>query len=204
MQAQEVNQILEENKMQTSCLLYNETEAQRKLQAWKTALPWIKPHYAIKSNPAIPLLNDFHSNGSAFDCASRSELESVMAVGASKDDIVYSNPIKDESDLSWAEHNGIKYTTADSIDELIKIKELAPTMGVLWRIAIKEEASDNLSTPFSGKFGDDIDSESKIHARMHQIQQMGISLKGIHFHCGSGQHGSSGFERAVALSRKCL
>jgi len=32
-------------------------------------------------------------------------------------------------------------------------------MDILWRIAIKEEASDNLSTAFSGKFGDDIDCE---------------------------------------------
>ena len=28
----------------------------------------------------------------------------------------------------WAEQNGVKYTTADSIDELIKIKEMAPNM----------------------------------------------------------------------------
>jgi ornithine decarboxylase len=185
-------------------LLYNETEARRKLGAWKKALPWIKPHYAIKSNPAMPLLNDFHANGASFDCASRAELESVMSVGASKEDIVYSNPIKDESDLTWAENNGVKYTTADSIDELFKIKELAPSMEVLWRISIKEEACDNLSTPFSGKFGDDIDSEEKIHTRMQQIQQMGVKLKGIHFHCGSGQHGSSAFGRAVNLARKCL
>jgi diaminopimelate decarboxylase len=26
---------------------------------------------------------------------------------------------------------------------------------------------------------------------------MGVSLKGIHFHCGSGQHGSSAFGKAV-------
>ena len=45
-----------------------------------------------------------------------------MSVGADRDSIVYSNSIKDESDLQWAEHNGVKYTTADSIDELIKIK----------------------------------------------------------------------------------
>lgn len=91
----EVSNILQENKLQTSCLLYNENEAARKLTAWKKALPWIKPHYAIKSNPALPLLNDFHAGGAAFDCASRAELESVMSVGASKEDIVYSNSIKD-------------------------------------------------------------------------------------------------------------
>jgi len=82
----------------------------------------------------------------------------VINLGANKNSVVYSNPIKDESDLQWADKNGIKLTTADSIDELIKIKTYAPKMGVLWRITIKEEASDNLSTPFSGKFGDDIDS----------------------------------------------
>jgi len=31
-------------------------------------------------------------------------------------------------------------------------------MKILWRIAIKEEASDKLSTTFSGKFGDDLDT----------------------------------------------
>ena len=106
--------------------------------------------------------------------------------------------------MEWAEDQGIKYTTADSIDELVKIMEIAPNMGVLWRIAIKEESTDNLATVFSGKFGDDIDTEDKIHARMEQIQQMGVKLKGIHFHCGSGQHGSSAFGRAVNLARKCL
>jgi diaminopimelate decarboxylase len=35
------------------------------------ALPWIKPHYAIKSNPSIPLLQDLIEEGSNFDCASR-------------------------------------------------------------------------------------------------------------------------------------
>ena len=77
-------------------------------------------------------------------------------------------------------------------------------MGILWRISIKEEAGDNLATPFSGKFGDDIDTEQKIHARMHEISNMGVNLKGIHFHCGSGQHGSSAFGKAVKLARECL
>lgn len=74
-------------------------------------------------------------------------------------------------------------------------------MDILWRIAIKEEASDNLSTPFSGKFGDDIDTPEKIHKRMEEISKMDINIKGIHFHCGSGMHGSSAFKKAVLLAR---
>lgn len=77
-------------------------------------------------------------------------------------------------------------------------------MGVLWRIAIKEEASDKLATPFSGKFGDDLDSEDKIYERMEEIKNLGVNIKGIHFHCGSGMHGSSAFGKAVLLARQCM
>ena len=81
-----------------------------------------------------------------------------MNQGVKPTDLVYSNPIKDENDLEWAAKNKIQITTADSIDELRKIKEIAPKMKILWRLAIKEDAGDNLSTPFSGKFGDDLDT----------------------------------------------
>lgn len=77
-------------------------------------------------------------------------------------------------------------------------------MKVLWRIAIKEDAGDNLATPFSGKFGDDLETAEKMHDRMLEIKNMGINLSGIHFHCGSGQHGSSAFERAVLTARQCM
>lgn len=82
-----------------------------------------------------------------------------MKAGVSVNNIVYSNPIKNEKDLKWAAETGIKLTTADSIDQLYKIKKFAPNMDILWRIAIKEEATDNLATPFSGKFGDDLEND---------------------------------------------
>jgi len=36
---------------------------------------------------------------------------------------------------------------------------------------------------------------------MKEIQKMGIKLKGIHFHCGSGQSGSLGFNKAIEIAR---
>jgi diaminopimelate decarboxylase len=81
-QAGEIDRIVANNQLQTSCLLYNSTEAMRKFDDWGKSLPWIKAHYAIKSNPALPLLNDLQARGSGYDCASRAELEAVMDVGA--------------------------------------------------------------------------------------------------------------------------
>ena len=196
--------MIQNSGLKTSSFIYNSHETKRKYNAWTKALPWIKPHYAIKANPAQPLLQDLIEQGSNFDCASKTELEILLKQGVKPSDLVYSNPIKDEDDLEWAAKNKIELTTADSIDELKKIKQCAPKMKILWRLAIKEDASDNLATPFSGKFGDDLENAEKMHERMNEIKKMGINLSGIHFHCGSGHHGSSAFERAVLTAKQCM
>ena len=36
--------------------------------------------------------------------------------------MIYSNPVKEEKDILYAANNNVLYTTADSFDELIKIK----------------------------------------------------------------------------------
>lgn len=46
-------------------------ESLRKLRLWNESLPWIQPHYAVKSNPYNKLLTDFVNNGAGLDCASK-------------------------------------------------------------------------------------------------------------------------------------
>lgn len=47
-------------------------------------------------------------------------------------------------DLEYAYNQGIRLTTADSLEELVKIKEIAPDMKVLWRVTITENSSSNV------------------------------------------------------------
>ena len=58
---------------------------------------------------------------------------------------------------------------------------------------------------FSNKFGDDItcieDAKQKFKYIMNELS---INIHGIHFHCGSGKNGSSSFEKAVLMARKCI
>lgn len=111
-----------------------------------------------------------------------------------------------EKDLSWAQSVGIHYTTADSLEEVAKIARLAPTLKVLWRIAIKEKDSQNLATIFSNKFGDDLeeDFQQTLLTKFKLIKDMGVTLGGIHFHCGSGQQGASNFKEALQKAKECL
>jgi diaminopimelate decarboxylase len=77
-------------------------------------------------------------------------------------------------------------------------------MKILWRISIKEERPELLATLFSNKFGDDIVNIDDALSRFIEIKNMGVSLEGIHFHCGSGQQGSNSFKKAVDLARACM
>jgi diaminopimelate decarboxylase len=55
-------------------------------------------------------------------------------LNAKTDTILYNNPVKDEEDLEFAYQSGIQVTTADSLEELLKIRYFAPKMKILWRI----------------------------------------------------------------------
>lgn len=72
------------------------------MQTWKKLLPWIKPFYAIKSNPGDLLIDDAISQGTGFDCASKNEIKQVLKHGVDPKNIVFSNPIKSEDDVIYA------------------------------------------------------------------------------------------------------
>jgi len=69
-QQQELQQMITKDPKGTSFLVYNSAEAKRKISNWKATLPWIKPFYAIKSNPIKNLLRDLKNDGANLDCAS--------------------------------------------------------------------------------------------------------------------------------------
>lgn len=127
-------------------------------------------------------------------------------MGASPKDIIYSNSVKNETDIIYADQMGVKYTTADSIDEIIKLSQYNKNMKVLWRISIKEKNSEDLKTIFSNKFGDDLDLDqmNKLKEKMELIKSHGVKLGGIHFHCGSGQNGAKNFDEAIELAKECI
>lgn len=89
----------------------------------------------------------------------------VMKYGVPASKLVYSNPVKEEKDIYYAKNKGVSITSADSIDELIKIQKIAPEMKILWRLSIVEENPEKMATLFSGKFGDDVPNLDAAHKR---------------------------------------
>jgi len=56
-------------------MVYNPREVERKGADWISALPWIRPYYAVKSNPHHEIVRDVFKFGGGADCASRSEIK---------------------------------------------------------------------------------------------------------------------------------
>jgi len=50
-------------------------------RAWRKAIPRVTPFYAIKCNPEPAMLRLLMALGAGFDCASKVELATVLAIG---------------------------------------------------------------------------------------------------------------------------
>jgi ornithine decarboxylase len=71
----------------------------RKLQEWRELLPRVKPFYAIKCNPDPYICRLLKAGGCGFDCASQAEIQQVLDMGCSPEQIIYANPCKQPSML---------------------------------------------------------------------------------------------------------
>jgi diaminopimelate decarboxylase len=80
-------------------------------------------------------------------------LDLVLKTNVDVKKIIFSNPIKNFNDLIYAYEKGVRLSTADSISELLKMKQLAPEMKVLWRIVTDNHPDSNVLVNLSDKYG---------------------------------------------------
>jgi len=171
--------------------------ADQQLQRWYNHLSWIEPHYAIKANSSMSLLEFYNFRGVNFDVASKHEMQLCQDIGVPAERIIYSNPCKMERDLEFAEEYGIGLTVFDSISELRKIAKVYPGIHLLLRIkAIDGDAQ----VQFSHRFGV---APEEWQPMLQEAKRLGFEVRGVSFHVGSGVAGgrSEVFARALQDAR---
>ncbi|KAH0471757.1 MAG: hypothetical protein KVP17_001264 [Porospora cf. gigantea B] len=175
----------------TAGYVLNLWTVRRQMEIWQRELPQIRPFYAVKANSTPELVQALLEMGAGADCASPSEIEMVLKLGARPTDIVYSNTQKHEKGVKLAETNNVDLTTADSLSELLKIKRLYPETRVLLRITV---ADADAQCPMSHKFGC---PPSGWKALLSTSQTLELNLVGVHFHAGSGCSNFDAYREAV-------
>ncbi|KAJ8978811.1 hypothetical protein NQ317_018901 [Molorchus minor] len=168
----------------------------RKHKIWKAKLPRVEPHYAVKCNDSLTVLEVLTALGTCFDCASKAEINKVLSLGVTPDRIIFANPAKPASHIRHASAVGVTTMTFDNEVELHKVKKLYPDAKMV--IRIRCDAVD-AQCQLGNKFGCDPITEAPELLRI--ARSLGIDVIGVSFHVGSGCREPPVFRRAIAAAR---
>lgn len=158
---------------------------------WQQKLPNIKPYFAIKSNPDLKIIRLLSQLGCNFDCASKSEIATILNIVDDPKRIIFANPCKISSHIAYARYNNVDLMTFDCIEELEKIHGLYSSARLLLRISVDDS---NSLCKFNSKFGCVLDNLQNILERARELQ---MNLVGFSFHVGSGCQDAGSYYSAI-------
>ncbi|WP_419796539.1 MAG: type III PLP-dependent enzyme [Terasakiella sp.] len=151
-------------------------------------------YYAVKANPAKPILERLNHLGSRFDAASLGEIMQCLETGVDPKRISFGNTLKKQKDIKAAYDLGVDLFALDSEDELNKIAEVAPGSRVYCRILVNRHGA-GASWPLSRKFGC---SSAMAHELLMQAKAKGLVPFGVSFHVGSQQLDPAHWAKAIS------
>jgi ornithine decarboxylase len=187
-----INRFLAEMQPPTPCLVVDLDVVEQAYVTLHGVLPLARIFYAVKANPAAPILDRLTGLGSSFDTASRGEIEMCLAAGATPERISFGNTIKKQKDIAFAYEKGVRLFAFDSAAELEKLAQSAPGAKVFCRILVECEGAE---WPLSRKFGCAPEMAVELLA---EARQRGLEPYGVSFHVGSQQTDLGQWDNAVA------
>jgi ornithine decarboxylase len=186
-----IARFLVEQQPATPCLVLDLDRVEANFRAIQRALPLAHVYYAVKANPARPVLERLVRLTSRFDAASFEEVAACLAAGARPEAISYGNTIKKASAIRRAHAAGVTLYAFDSAEELEKLAVNAPGARVYCRILVTNEGAD---WPLSRKFGTSVDAAKDL---MLRAADLGLDPYGLSFHVGSQQTTTRAYEVAI-------
>jgi ornithine decarboxylase len=186
-----IDRFLQVEQPPTPCLVVDLDRVEANYRAMRDALPQARIYYAVKANPARPVLERLVALGSCFDAASWEEIELCLAAGAAPDRISYGNTIKKVGAIRRAVQAGIDLFVFDCAAELEKLAEHAPGARVFCRLVVGTVGS---VFPLARKFGAHMDMAGEL---MIRARDLGLDPYGLSFHAGSQQLSPEAHEAAI-------
>ncbi|RKP31076.1 ornithine decarboxylase [Metschnikowia bicuspidata] len=171
-------------------------DVQRSYRLWQEKLPMVQAHYAVKCNTDRNVVRLLGHLGANFDCASKQEIDNVLALGFDPSRVVYANPCKANSFIRHARVNNVDLTTIDNVQELYKLKKFHPECRVLVRLITDDKSAQ---CQMSTKFGCSV--ETAVNELLPTSKALGINVVGVAFHVGSGAKDFDSIYKAVWDSR---
>jgi len=160
-------------------LILDTAIVREKMRRFRSAMPRVQAHYAVKANPDRRVLKALIEEGCGFEIASTSELDLLLSLGVDAAGVFYSNPFRSRQAIATAAAKGIEWFVVDSVDELRRVHAIKADAKIYLRIATPNIGSD---WPLSGKFGAGAGETRDI---VVAAAKLGADLAGVTFHAGS-------------------
>jgi diaminopimelate decarboxylase len=146
--------------------------------------------FAVKSNPNLSILNLFAKLGAGFDIVSGGELQRVLAAGGDANKVVFSGVGKSEQEMRQALTAGILCFNVESESELLRLNEVAGSMGKIAAISFRVNPNVDAKThPYistglkQSKFGVAYTDALALYRKASKLPHLRIT--GIDCHIGS-------------------
>ncbi|MDR0335317.1 MAG: diaminopimelate decarboxylase [Methanomassiliicoccaceae archaeon] len=155
-------------------------------------------HYACKANSSLAVLKILEQEGSHIDAVSIGEVLTCMKAGFPASRILYTGTCVSTPELKAVADLGVMINI-DSVSELERLAKINPNIPISIRVTpgIGSGHSDKVVTGAKGsKFGIPIDLAMGTFRR---AMELGLKVKGIHAHIGSGGKGIGPLIDAVAV-----
>ncbi len=176
----------------TPCYIYSHQVIHRQFHDFDDAFKDI-PHivaYAMKANSNIAILNLLAKEGSGADIVSGGELFRTLKAGVPSNKIVFAGVGKSPEEIRYALESDILMFNVESSAEVQQINEVAQTMGLRARVALRINPDiDPQTHPYistglkKSKFGIAADHALKEFELASQLSH--IEVVGVHCHIGS-------------------
>lgn len=186
-----IDRFLAAERPQTPCVVIDLDVVRAKHRALRAAFPAAVVYYAVKANPAAPVIAALAALGTSFDVASAGEIERCRAAGVSADRVSFGSTIKREADIARAFGAGVDLFAFDSPAELEKLARAAPGARVFCRILARTRGAE---WPLTRKFGCPPQTVAELLCR---AAGLGLRPAGVSFHVGSQQTDPRQWEGAI-------
>jgi diaminopimelate decarboxylase len=191
-----INDFLEDNQSERAFYIIDLGEIVNSFTTWSRLLPDVQPFYAVKCNPNPVLLDALASLGANFDCASETEMKSIIEITKDPTRIIFANPCKMTSQIRYARANDVDMMTFDCEEELYKIKLYHPYAKLVLRLAVDDSKS---VCKFNKKFGCKLDQVKEL---LTIAKTLKLAVVGFSFHVGSGCTSADNFYEALRDCKK--
>uniref|UniRef100_A0A0B8RV28 Antizyme inhibitor 1 n=1 Tax=Philothamnus irregularis TaxID=1899461 RepID=A0A0B8RV28_9SAUR len=162
---------------------------------WQNVMAPIKPFYSLKCNSTPGVLEILSALGTGFACSNKTEMALVQDLGVSPENIIFTSPCKQASQIKYAAKIGVNILTCDNELELKKIARNHSNAKLLLHIATEDINGDEEMTM---KFGTTLKNCRHL---MECAKELNVQIVGVKFHVSNPCMESQTYKDAISDAR---